>query len=590
MKLTQLAAAMALTTASATALAATYSVTPLPVTDHSIHNFGQSIDESGQMLTITQSSLNLSVDADFLVESGFVDTYATSFENEEDVRQGIFSSADYNYIIAQLTSHSTSSRNYFLYQHIARYSSYISDSVDTELVPGLDAFSDEFNDYSFAANTYARDSLNGDYIVGSTEGPYYRIDYENEDGENTILILNDIEQTAFVEVNGETKLLPAEDETLGGLSEAFAINNNLQVVGNSAVDYISAIDDAVANCEDPEFLGDIPLAYCLRNIRVDASGDSTNYGFRLPEVGDTAFPGTYARATIWQLDAQGNVISSETFPPVYEAEADDESPYWSLANAINDQGIAVGASSINERQNVRRPQGSSYYNYERTNVAVSYANGETTEMLPREDNLQSEALAINNDNWVTGYVLRAPNSTARNRIFIHNLDSGETLYPQGFFNNAGAEGKAINNNNIVVGVSEFDSTVDTNRETHGFMFDIASGELTDLNDLLPCDSVYTIVDAVDINDSNEIIANARYRTAERYANGEEVINDEGETEMVDVIVAVKLTPLGAEVTDSCDGDNSDDDTGYERQGAAVSPFWMLLTAGLLAFRRRKNKA
>ena len=523
MKLTQLAAAMALTTASATALAATYSVTPLPVTDRSIHNFGQSIDESGQMLTITQSSLNLSVDADFLEESGFIDTYASSFENEEDVRQGVFSTIDYNYIIAQLTSHSSTARNYFLYQHIGTYSSYLSDGVDVDLVPGLDAISEDTNEYEFAVNTYARDSLNGDFVVGSTEGPYYRLDYENEDGDTTILVLNDIEQTAFVQVNGETKLLPAEDETLGGLSEAFAINNSLQVVGNSAVDYISAIDDAVENCEDPEFLGDIPEAYCKRNIRVDASGDSTSYGFRLPDVGDTSFPGSYARATIWQLDANGNVISSETFPPVLEPEAEDESPYWSLANDINDQGIAVGASSIDERQNVRRPSSSSYYNYERTNVAVSYADGETTEMLPREDNLQSEALSINNENWVTGYVLRAPNSTARNRIFIHNLDSGETLYPQGFFNNAGAEGKAINNNNIVVGTSEYDSTVDTNRETHGFMFDVASGELTDLNDLLPCDSAYTIVDAIDINDSNEIIANARFSTAERYANGEEVI-------------------------------------------------------------------
>ena len=120
------------------------------------------------------------------------------------------------------------------------------------------------------------------------------------------------------------------------------------------------------------------------------------------------------------------------------------------------------------------------------------------------------------------------------------------------------------------------------------MFDVASGELTDLNDLLPCDSAYTIVDAIDINDSNEIIANARFSTAERYANGEEVINDEGETEMVDVIVAVKLTPLGSEVDDSCDADDVEDDTGYERKGASISPLWMLLTAGLLAFRRRKN--
>ena len=586
MKLTQLAAAMAMTTASASALAATYTVTPVPVRDISINNFAQSIDESGFTVTMTSAEFNPPIDLDFLEESGFIDNNASTFESEDDVRQGIFSDVDYTTIVTGLLSHSTTARNAFVYQHLTPYRSYITDTTDADLIPGLDAWSELFDDYAHAVTTYARDSLNGDYVTGSTEGPYYELDYEDEDGNDTTYVLTDIKSTAFVSVNGETKLLASEDDTLNGLSQAFAINNNLQVVGNSMVDHIEGIDDAIEACEEEETRGDIPVEYCYRSIRVDASSDTSTYGFRLPAVGDRSTPGVHIRATVWQLDANGNTITTDTYPLVFEPDADDESAYWSLAQDINDQGIAVGASSLDEIAYIRRPSG---YSYERLNVAVSYAEGETTEMLPRDENIMSEAVAINNDNWVTGYVLRAPNDTARNRVFVYNLDTGEALYPEGFFTNAGAEGKGINNNNIVVGSSEYDSTVDTNRETHGFMYDIEAKEMTDLNDLLPCDSVYTIVDAIDINDSNEIIANARYRTGERYVTGVEVIDDEGETPIDDTIIAVKLTPLENGEVETCDiPEDEIDDVAYERKGAAISPWWLLLTGGLLAFRRRKQ--
>lgn len=585
MKLTQLAAAMALTSASISATAATYSVTPLPVTDISINNFAQSIDDSGYMLTMTSSEFNPPVDVDFLEESGFIDVFATSFESEEDVRQGIFSDADYTTIVNGLLSHSGTSFNAYAYQHLAIYRSYLTDTTDADLVPGLDEYSETFDDYAQEVVTFARDSLNGDFIVGTTEGTYYNLEYEDEEGNELIFVLNDLEESAFVSANGVTKLLPGDDDTLGGLSQAFAINSNLQVVGNSAIDFVDSIDTAIENCEDDETRGDLPLEYCYRNIRVDATSDTVGYGFRIPEIGDRTTPGAYVRATIWQLDADGDVISTDTYPLVFEPDPDDEAAYWSLARDINDQGIAVGASSIDEIISVSRPTGLAF---ERLNVAVSYSEGETTEMLPRDENIISEAVAINNDNWVTGYVLRAPNDTARNRIFVHSLDTGETIYPSGFFINAGAEGKAINNNDIVVGSSEFDPTVDTNRETHGFMYTIGDDEIVDLNDLLPCDSEYLIVDAIDINDNNEIIANARFRTPTRYVTGEEVINSEGETIIDDTIIAVKLSPVANGVIEECEiPDDQIDDVAYERKGASVSPWWLMLLGGLVPFRRRK---
>lgn len=51
MKKTQLAAAVLLATGSASALAATYEITPLPVEDISQNNFASSIDNTGAMLT-----------------------------------------------------------------------------------------------------------------------------------------------------------------------------------------------------------------------------------------------------------------------------------------------------------------------------------------------------------------------------------------------------------------------------------------------------------------------------------------------------------------------------------------------------------
>ena len=71
---------------------------------------------------------------------------------------------------------------------------------------------------------------------------------------------------------------------------------------------------------------------------------------------------------------------------------------------------------------------------------------------------------------------------------------------------------------------------------------IDTEEFTDLNDLVSCDNPYELIEAVDINDDNEIIANARIKATNKYVTGVDVINSDGETQEVDK-GAAKLSPL-----------------------------------------------
>ena len=214
MKLTQLAAAIAMTTASISAVAATYSVTPLPLQDVSKSSFGQSIDESGFTIAITSGLFNPPVDVEQLEQAGFFETYKDRLENVDEARDGIFSNLDYTNIVNTLLSASLS--NSVLYQHLATYQSFITDGVDSQQLHGLDEVKDALDGYSQSVQTMARDSVDGDFVVGTTEGMYFEVPYTNEDDNDVVYILNDKYEQAFVQVNGNTKSLSAPDTSVGG--------------------------------------------------------------------------------------------------------------------------------------------------------------------------------------------------------------------------------------------------------------------------------------------------------------------------------------------------------------------------------------
>ena len=584
MKRTQLAAAVLLATGSVSAFAATYSVTPLPLQDTARNNFARSIDNSGKMLSVVQLEFNPPIDAEQLEEdTTFFDQFGESLENEDDARQGVFTDIDYTTVVNYLLSNP----NLTTGQKLASYRTYATDTQDISLVPGLDEVTDKFDDYTQSVKSTGRDSLNGNFIVGDSSGLVVLDPYENEDGDTLNYTYPESAQQAFVQASGETKVLPAVDDTVGGFSSARAINANLQVAGFSTVSFRDDVADAVETCTDDESRGDTSEGRCLFTIyngdfavpRISSYfiNSSTNYlpsFVLLSEV----------NATIWQIDVNGDVISTDTYPLLFEPDEDDTRHYFTYAYDINNQGIAVGEGLTGDRITITRPNTSGRTESER--VATVFRDGETIELLPREENIISQAIAINDENWVTGAVLRSQSDIARSRLFVYNLDTQEQHYPDGFFVSAGVTANAINNNNIVVGKADVDATSDTLRDTAAFMYNIDTEEFTNLNDLVSCDNPYELIEAVDINDDNEIIANARIKATNKYVTGNDIINSDGETEEIDSVVAVKLSPLSNGSIDECE--IPEDEQPYERKGAATG---LLAFFGLFAavFMRRRLK-
>jgi hypothetical protein len=119
------------------------------------------------------------------------------------------------------------------------------------------------------------------------------------------------------------------------------------------------------------------------------------------------------------------------------------------------------------------------------------------------------------------------------------------------------------------------------------MYNIDTEEFIDLNDLVSCDNPYELIEAVDINDNDEIIANARIKATNKYVTGNDVINSDGETEEIDTIVAVKLSPLANGSIEECE--IPEDEQPYERKGASTG--WLAffgLFAGVFMRRRLKK--
>ncbi|MDC8831053.1 DUF3466 family protein [Alteromonas gilva] len=569
MKLKQLASAVILATSSIPAMAATYNLDLVPVQDKSFFNFAQSIDNTGTLVTVSESEYNPPIDLSLLNFDS--EAFRAIFADPDAAEVGDFTNRDYQAVYSFIVTNR--GRNDPTFQAIANYRSYQGDTVDAELIPGFDVIDDATNDYTRSAFSIVNDSYSGQYFVGSGNTPFFKVDTLDSNDEEVTYVLNDTYRQAFVAVNGvTTPLPPTSPDMINGISEAFSINSSLQVAGWGSSAYIESVNNNIELCFDDEERGDVPIELCTYSL-----------GLSLNE-------GSYRRAMIWQLDAQGNLLSTTEYGLLFEPEEDNNFvSFTSRANAINDNGIAVGASHNGESVVYTLPAQQPTPRRDLQSVATTFIDGETAELLPENsDNLMSEAIDINNDNWVVGTVLQENNNIARNQLFLYNIDSGEEIYPQGFFQTAGVKPRAINNNGIVVGEGEFESQVQVDRELRAFMYDLNVGEFINLNTLLTCEQrqKYTLVTAMDINDNNEIIANARVIDDQRYITGEKVLNSAGETNQIDRVVAVKLTPNSAGSVEQCE---QAEEPKYERSGASASWYGLAVLSVFALMRRRLRR-
>ncbi|WP_100657350.1 DUF3466 family protein [Alteromonas flava] len=566
MKFSKLAFASAMALSVSLAEAAQYRIEPLPLDAIAVNHFAQAITNDGNMYVTVRGEFNPPVDVSLLdFES---ETLVAALTDVDAAKAGNFNTADLTTVVNILIQ--ARSANSVVLQRLAQYRSYRTDGVDSILIPGFDIVTDTFKDYTQSANAIVRDAIEGGISVGRGVGPYSKLDYINDSDEQITFVLNEHIERGFVDFNGVTTPLLSVETRLGGYSEAVAINDNLQVVGFGATSLSENSVSLIESCADEDTRGDIPEALCLRNLRESGGG-----------LADVLRRAAQTRAHVWQLNSAGEVIDTTAYGLIFEPEADNTFSYVSRAYDINNAGIAVGDSMTGDGVSITRP-GASFGQVEAEIVAVTFADGVVTELLPREESQLSSATLINDD-YIVGTVTRESNGVSRATMFVYDLATQEASYPRGFFASAGTTPRAINNNNIIVGESEIEASAEQVREKNAFMYDVANDSLVNLNTLLECDSPYTLVDAVDINDNNEIIANARIRQEGKNIRGETFLDENGNTVIEDTVYAVKLVPIANGQIDDCQLIEEP----IERKGASTYPAVLLGLLGMVFWRRKK---
>ena len=550
-------AAMMLNAASLPLYAASYTVTEIPVEDLSVNQYAASIDNQGLVLVTLQSQFNLPIDYRLIdLDSAF---WQAALTDIEAVRNEDPNLTDYSFLVDFVRA---GSENFsVVIQQFGELLAYSYDGNQVNYVAAFDEEADAFNGFSFGMDTQAVGSVDGSHIVGNTEGPFRILEYTNEDGVVVPYVVSDFDRRAFVQVGENITPLMPIDATLGGTSTVNNISQNYTVAGTSSVSATETLTTSIESCNTPELdddgnlVLDQPVEVCLQGLY---TSPGTSGIVRRGDLWTT-------RATFWSLDVEGNVLDTTAYGTLFEDDDELISFATSQGLDVNTSGTGVGVSSVRVGDNGFI-----------TTAGVVFQNGETIRILEDDDLLPNSALNINENDKVIGVRSERINSAARSRMFIHDLQTSETTFVDGFFDSSGTIPRDINNNNLVVGVADSDVLSNSNsssRPSSGFIYDIDSDIFTNLNALTSCDSEYDIIEAVAINDDDVIVASALVTRPARNVRGEIVEDTDGNTISTQTVVAVQLTPTG-EAADIC----SDEELGIlERQGASTG----FLMVGLL---------
>jgi hypothetical protein len=555
MKKTRLAVLLSCSLITLAAQSAQYKVVELPMSELGQSAFPTDINNSGTISANVQNIYLPVIDVSLI--NFELESLINNLTDIEAAKAGNLNAADY----LILYSFVTANRENQAFQQIAQRKSFVSSESMATLLPGFDLKTVSNDVYDGSTSTIVRGLNDFGYAVGAGQGGFYKLPYVLEDATERTYVLNDFYRRAFVQVNGSVVELPPPDTTVGGLSDAFDINSNNQVVGNGTTEIASAtFQTSVDNCLDDTVRTDIPIESCLRTLNIALNSS----------------PGAYAqrRGLIWQLDDQGNLLSTKELGLLLQPELDDTRIFSSTAVAINNNGIAVGESSADTVYRGR--------NY--TNSAAAFFIGDQVSTINSDvDNFTSTAIDINDDDIAVGYVQKQVNGVLRKKMFVHNINTDVTSYQDGFFLGSSTVPSSMNNNGMVVGYGEVESSIG-NRRNAGFLYNDVNKTFTDINTLIACDSPYSIQNANGINDNNEIAATALKKGKSTNVRGEVVLDSDGLEVEVDVVVAVKLIPIEGGSVEEC---NAVDDINLPRQGAGSS--WLLLLAfigfGLRKFQR-----
>lgn len=598
---TRLAAALSLALLVApVSQAAKYRVVELPVTAEGQSSFPSAINEDGNITVNVKSPYNIPIDLDLLdFES---ETLISLLTDVQAASNGDFNSVDYEILLALIrTADGAQSA-----QQIATNISYLTSENETSYIAGFDQLSEPENEFTLSSTTVAKGINNSGFAVGSGEGFNNKIDYtfklpptSTDEETSATFVVHEFGTRGFVSRGNTIIELPAPSLIAGGFSEASGINDSNQVVGTGTTLFLNdTIETALTNCESEELVtggvdeipatdttpaipathylparGNAPVESCISGVVSTFTSSVTSYA--------------QLRGLIWHLDDQGNLLETTELGLLFEPEADDTNNYRSQALGINDKGIAVGIS--NEQYKIGD-------NTFVLNFAVLFDGNEVINITPNVDEKAaisliqarqstfSVAADINNEDLVVGYQIKRINGVNRTKFFVYDMNLSELTFPEDFFLGSSSVALDINNNGLVVGYADIDASL-TGRRSGGFLYNHNTEEFTGVQELISCESPYTIVQANAINDKNEIAATALYQGPSRDSRGEIILDSAGNEVLVDLVTSVKLEPIVGGEIESCE---VIDDVNRERQGASLG--WVIgFGLLILGFRRFRNR-
>lgn len=493
-------------------------------------------------------------------------------EDETALRAGNPTANDLSWVIRFLQSRADDS----LYQQVGDIYAMTNFNGDTELFNVFDEKFEGTDIYTRSTKEYISGITNEGWVYGNASAPYLPLDFTKSDDEEVTHWLREFTTRGFFSSDGGASIIEIippsetdlpEEQRFGGESAILDISENHFAVGyaSTSIDQ-NALDffaDETGGCADPDVLDDLPFKACVQQV--------------IQQVYNT-------EAIKWTIDEQG-IISSEVLGQLVTPHVDDDREYVNYAQAINNQGVAVGYAHGWVDEDETSPSA----NEARSLYAVVYKNGLVTDFT--EDHgkyFDSRAYDINDAGIAVGHVSTFVNGNLRTK-FYHvdtNPESMEMILPTDFFTGSSSTARSINASGKIVGEGEIETHNDSNgtsRRTHGFIYDTISKTFTDLNDFLTCETDYTIIEARAINDDDEISATALIRVPRRDSKGVLMLDDKGEQLFEDVVRAVTLEPIAGEVEDC-----SAVEEKVERQGAGLGLSSIFLLA-LVGLRRRFSK-
>ncbi|WP_448549780.1 DUF3466 family protein [Thalassotalea fusca] len=571
--------AIGVTTALTTGFvnAATYKVIDKGAAERFKYTYAQQENNSGEMAISGTNVYNFPVQYQYFDEGDYDNIVRLADQQHENVheleniqdenalRQGNPTANDLAWVVRYLEGITSS-----LYQKVGDVVAMTNSGGETQDFHVFDQKLAGTELYTRSTTDYINGITNQGWVYGNGSAPYMPMDFTESDGDEVTHWVRDFKTRGFFSPdNGQTiiELLPPEHEH-GGESAILDISENGIAVGYASTsvdqDAVDVINDDTGGCSDPNVLDDLPLEVCIQNIR---DGMYNSEAFK------------------WIIDETGEV-ESEALGYLVTPHADDRREYVSFAQAVNVHGVAVGYAHGWWDENETSPEN----NEPRSIYAVVFKDGTVVDYTDDHSKyFDSRAYDINDNGIAVGHVTTYVNGRLRTKFYYvdTNQENMQMVFPKDFFNGSSSTARSINQAGFVVGEGEIETHNDSStnpRRTHGFLYDMSTDTFTNLNDFLPCESEYTIIEARHINDNNEISATALIKVPRRDAKGELMLDTDGTQLQEDVVRAVKLSPIDGEVEDC-----SAVEEKVERQGAGFG-FGLLLSMLTFGFGRRFLKA